>query len=244
MESYPISYPKTARESFNYPRTPPTPPLMPLYVPPALEKYDQESQQHQGSSSHKMKDNVRNHLVTMIGEFMGTFMFLFFSLTAVQIANSKNDILLRDRSVTGPSLLQISYISFAFGTSLAVNVWLFFRVSGGLFNPAVTLGLCLAGAIPWINLLLLVPVQLIAGILSSLVVSALFPGTFNVQTTLAPGTSVIQGLFIEMMLTSMLVITILMLAVEKHRTTPLAPLGIGMALFMVHLVGKYYSITY
>lgn len=29
----------------------------------------------------------------------------------------------------------LAYISLAFGFSLMVNVWIFFRVSGGLFNP-------------------------------------------------------------------------------------------------------------
>ena len=29
------------------------------------------------------------------------------------------------------------YISLSFGFSLMVNAWIFFRVSGGLFNPAV-----------------------------------------------------------------------------------------------------------
>ena len=31
------------------------------------------------------------------------------------------------------------YIALAFGFSLAANVWIFYRVSGGLFNPAVRL---------------------------------------------------------------------------------------------------------
>ena len=32
---------------------------------------------------------------------------------------------------------QLLYISLSFGFSLAVNAWVFFRISGGLFNPAV-----------------------------------------------------------------------------------------------------------
>ena len=31
---------------------------------------------------------------------------------------------------------KILYISLCFGMSLAVNAWVFFRISGGLFNPA------------------------------------------------------------------------------------------------------------
>jgi aquaporin related protein len=69
-------------------------------------------------------------------------------------------------------------------------------------------------------------------------VSGLFPGPLNVQTNLGSGASIVQGLFIEMMLTAELIFSILMLAVEKHRATFMAPLGIGMALFLAHIIGK------
>jgi len=36
-------------------------------------------------------------------------------------------------------------------------------------------------------------------------------------------------------------LAILMLAVEKHRATPMAPLGIGLTLFVTHLVGISFS---
>lgn len=32
---------------------------------------------------------------------------------------------------------RLMYISVAFGLALLVNAWIFYRVSGGLFNPAV-----------------------------------------------------------------------------------------------------------
>lgn len=32
----------------------------------------------------------------------------------------------------------LMYIAASFGTALAVNVWIFYRVSGGMFNPAVS----------------------------------------------------------------------------------------------------------
>jgi aquaporin related protein len=39
------------------------------------------------------------------------------------------------------------YISLAFGFSLLVNAWIFFRISGSLFNPAVSLAMCIVGQI-------------------------------------------------------------------------------------------------
>jgi len=73
------------------------------------------------------------------------------------------------------------------------------------------------------------------------VVTALFPGPLAVTTSLAGGTSTAQGLFIEMFLTAQLVFTILMLAVEKHKGTFLAPVGIGLSLFIAELGGVYYT---
>ncbi|KAI0852088.1 aquaporin-like protein [Daldinia vernicosa] len=44
-----------------------------------------------------------------------------------------------------------------------------------------------------------------------------------------------------MFLTAQLVFTIFMLAAEKHRGTFIAPVGIGLSLFIAELIGVYYS---
>ena len=49
--------------------------------------------------------------------------------------------------------------------------------------------------------------------------------------------AIAQGLFIEMFLTAELVITVLMLAAEKSKATFIAPVGIGLALFVAELGG-------
>lgn len=87
----------------------------------------------------RMNATVRGHVIAMIAELIGTTMFLFFSYAAAQIGNEKLDTLRPILVQPGPSLLQISYISAVFGVSLGVNVWIFYRVSGGMFNPAVSL---------------------------------------------------------------------------------------------------------
>jgi aquaporin related protein len=81
---------------------------------------------------HKLPLSVRGTIVSMLGEFVGTFLFLFFAFAATQVAN------MALAPATGPNLAALLYISLAFGFSLAVNVWVFFRISGGLFNPAVS----------------------------------------------------------------------------------------------------------
>ena len=68
----------------------------------------------------------------MSGEFVGTTLFLYFAFAATQIANTLTP-------ADAPNLQQLMFISLAFGFSLATTAWVFYRVSGGLFNPAVGL---------------------------------------------------------------------------------------------------------
>lgn len=77
----------------------------------------------------------------VLGEFIGTFMFLFCGFVGVQTTVLNTPAL--DSGDKSPDIatlvpLRFLYISFAFGVGLAVNVWVFYRVSGGMFNPAVS----------------------------------------------------------------------------------------------------------
>jgi aquaporin related protein len=87
--------------------------------------------------------------------------------------------------------------------------------------------MCLIGALPWIRGALLFLVQILGGMTAAALVTCMFPhqGKINVRTTLGGGTTVTQGLFIEMFLTAQLVFTIFMLAAEKHKGTFIAPVG-------------------
>ena len=92
-------------------------------------------------------------------------------------------------------------------------------------HAQVTFGMCLVGALPPVRGVLLFIVQILGAISSAAVCSCLFPGELAVTTTLSEGTSIPQGLFIEMFLTAQLVFTIFMLAAEKHKATFIAPVG-------------------
>ena len=174
---------------------------------------------------NKIPDGIRNHFVAMTGEFVGTVLFLWFALSGAQVANSIPSSSGLTVEQTGSNPQQLQYIALSFGFSLAVNAWVFFRISGGLFNPAVTFGMCLIGALPWVRGGLLFIAQILGGLAASALVQCMFPGALNVQTKLGGGTSVAQGLFIEMFLTAQLVFTIFMLAAEKHKGTFIAPVG-------------------
>ena len=186
----------------------------------------------------RLPKSAQGHFVAMSGEFVGTFLFLFFAYSGTQVANTQTQSGNSTTISQAANPAQLLYISLCFGFSLAVNAWVFFRISGGLFNPAVTLGMCLIGALPYVRGGLLFISQMLACMCSAAVVSCLFPGPLNVKTSLGAGTSITQGLFIEMFLTAELVFTIFMLAAEKHKATFIAPVGIGLALFVAELTGK------
>lgn len=191
--------------------------------------------------AHRLPDAARNHFVACCGEYVGTVLFLFLALGGTQVANNIPTSSGKSLEVVGSNPQQLQYIALCFGFSLAVNAWVFFRISGGLFNPAVTFGMCLIGALPWFRGALLFVIQILGGITAAALVACMFPGQLTVQTELGGNTTTVQGLFIEMMLTAELVFTIFMLAAEKHRGTFIAPVGIGLALFVAELVGVYFT---
>ena len=84
-----------------------------------------------------LHNKTRNHFVATVAEFAGTTLFLFFAFSGTQVAllatpaNNSNVV------GTPSNPAQLLYVSLCFGFSLAVNAWVFFRISGGLFNPAV-----------------------------------------------------------------------------------------------------------
>jgi len=68
---------------------------------------------------------------------------------------------------------------------------------------------------------------------------ALIPvSIYHANTTLSGGTSVPQGLLLEMFFTAELVFVVLMLAQEKSRDTFIAPIGIGLAMLSCMIPGK------
>ncbi|KAH7269329.1 aquaporin-like protein [Fusarium redolens] len=185
-------------------------------------------------------NRVRNAIVIVLGEFCGTFMFLLLSFIGAQTALVTNN----PTNSTAPlEPFSLMYIAASFGTALAVNVWIFYRVSGGMFNPAVTLGLVLVGAVPPLHALAIIPTQLVAAIAAAGVTDGLIPGPLLVTNALGNGTSIAQGVFIEMFLTAQLVLTVYFLAVEKHRSTHLAPIGIGISVFIAHICGTNWTGT-
>ena len=81
-----------------------------------------------------LPQGTRNHMVAWLAEFAGTFLFLFFSFSIATVANTPPA---PADSNPLPDVSKLLYIALGFGCSVAINVWIFYRISGGQLNPAV-----------------------------------------------------------------------------------------------------------
>ncbi|KAJ6553571.1 aquaporin-like protein [Mycena vulgaris] len=180
--------------------------------------------------------NMRKDFTAAALELVGTTFFLLLGLGGIQASSAE-----KLASTTGvTNVEQVLYISTCMGFSLVVCAWMFFRITGSLFNPCITVALMLLGILTPFRGLLYCIAQFLGSILASAILLGL-TGTLSVNTVLQPGTTPTQGVFIEMFITCALVVAVLMLACEKHQATAFAPVGIGLTLFSCHLWAVHYT---
>ncbi|KIJ62851.1 hypothetical protein HYDPIDRAFT_29998 [Hydnomerulius pinastri MD-312] len=192
------------------------------------------SEKHSPWNSHRLFGSFYLDLKAAVLEFIGTTFFLLLGLGGIQAATG-------EALVSGSNIEHVLYIATCMGFSLLVTAWLFFRVTGGLFNPNITLALFLVGVVGPVRFVLFCIAQLLGSIAASAILYGLTPGPLSVNTFLQQGINSAQGVFIEMFITAALVVAVLLLAVEKHEATPFAPVGVGLTLFVGHLWAVFYT---
>jgi aquaporin Z len=135
-------------------------------------------------------------------------------------------------------------IALAFGLTVLTGVYALGRISGGHFNPAVTIGAVSGGRLPADEAVFYILSQLVGGILGALALYVIAKG----KAGFAPGGfgstgfgSHSQGNFsmiaagaAELIATFFFVLVILGVTARKAHHS-LAPLAIGLALTLVHL---------
>jgi aquaporin Z len=137
-------------------------------------------------------------------------------------------------------------VSLAFGLSVVTMAYAVGYISGGHFNPAVTLGLLAAGRVTFGSVLPYIAVQVIGAILAAwaLVCIAGGNGTDALAGGLASngfadhspgGYSQGSAFLIEVLMTFFFLLIILG-ATDERAPTGLAPLAVGLALALIHLV--------
>jgi len=137
-------------------------------------------------------------------------------------------------------------VSLAFGLSVLTAAYAVGHISGGHFNPAVTIGLCAAGRISGKNVIGYILAQVGGAVAGAAILYLIASGKsgFDVTSGFAAngfganspgGYSLAASLITELVMTFFFLIVILG-ATDKRAPQALAPLAIGFALTVIHLV--------
>jgi aquaporin TIP len=154
-------------------------------------------------------------------EFIGTFALIFMGAGSI-IVTGGHDIVA---------------IGFAHGLAIGLMVAAGGHISGGAYNPAVTLGLVIGQKLAWQKGLAYVVVQLLGAIVAAACLHILLPAVardaVNLGTpSVATGVKPVQAMGIELVLTFFLMYVIFGTAVDKRGPAMIAPLAIGLTITM------------
>ncbi len=197
----------------------------------------------------------------VVGEFVGTFILIFFGCGSVAAA-----------VLTGAQV-GVFQVAIVWGIAIATAIYLTGSLSGAHLNPAVTLAMAAFGGFPKGRVLPYVGVQLIGALVASAVLLIIFGDSLRVYETAngivrgAPGseaTAMIFGeffpnpggqaltdearlrmsggaaFFAELLATAILVLVIFCVTDERNSTRPqlLTPLAIGLTVtLLISLIG-------
>jgi aquaporin Z len=137
-------------------------------------------------------------------------------------------------------------VSLAFGLTVLTMAYAVGHVSGAHFNPAVTVGLAAAGRIGWGTVPGYIVAQVLGGIAAAVVLYLIVSGkadfagvggfASNGFGEHSPGKfSMESALITEVVLTAMFLVVILGVT-HKNAPAGFAPLAIGLALTLIHLI--------
>ena len=136
-------------------------------------------------------------------------------------------------------------VAFAFGLTVLTMAYAVGPISGGHFNPAVSLGLAIAGRFEWKDLIPYWVAQVVGGILGAAVLYLIVSGksgftaggfASNGYDALSPGGySMLAALVAEIVLTAAFILVILG-STAKAAAAGFAPIAIGLCLTLIHLI--------
>jgi aquaporin Z len=172
----------------------------------------------------------------LVAEAFGTFV-LVFSVVGAALYSSSNTGYLG--------------VALAIGLGVMIAAYAVGSISGGHFNPAVTLGVAAAGRMPWRDVLPYIAAQLVGGIVASSLIYAIAAGgptgflsgavskgfASNGYGDRSPGGfDLVSVILVELILTAFFLWIILAVTSKGTTTAGFAPLAIGLTLTVIHLI--------
>ena len=168
-------------------------------------------------------------------EFFGTFWLVFGGVGSAVLASSFPEI--------GIGLVGVS---LAFGLTVVTMAYAVGHISGGHFNPAVSFGLWAGKRFAGKDLLPYIVAQVLGAIFAGLILYLIASGKegFSISNGFGAngygehsigGYSLLAALIAEVVLTAMFLMVI-MGSTDKLAPSGFAPLAIGLALALIHLI--------
>jgi len=176
-------------------------------------------------------------------EFLGTFWLVLGGCgSAVLAANFGG--------AGNPLGIGLLGVSLAFGLTVLTGAYTFGHISGGHFNPAVSVGLWAGGRFPARDLVPYVIAQVVGALAGGYVlcVIAINSPTFNLAANtagafasngygdLSPGGYSLGAAFLCEVVMTALFLVIILGVTGKRAPAGFAPLAIGLALTLIHLI--------
>ncbi|MBS0275847.1 MAG: aquaporin Z [Proteobacteria bacterium] len=171
----------------------------------------------------------------LVAEFIGTFWLVLGGCGSAVLAAALPDI-------------GIGYagVALAFGLTVLTGAYAFGHISGAHFNPAVTFGIFTAGRMPFREVIPYWIAQVAGAIVAGAVLYAIASGNAGFDATAGFASNGYaehspQGYTMEAALICEIVMTFMFLLVILGATSPrapagFAPLAIGLALTLIHLI--------
>jgi aquaporin Z len=168
-------------------------------------------------------------------EFLGTFWLVFGGCGAAVV------------SATVPQVgIGIAGVALAFGLTVVTGMYALGAVSGGHFNPAITLGLATAGRFPRRELIPYWLAQLVGAIVAAAVLYLIASGgpNFDMANGFAsngygahsPGHYGLPACLLAELVMSFMFVVVVLGATDAIAHKGFAALAVGLALTLIHLV--------
>lgn len=168
----------------------------------------------------------------LVAEIFGTFLLVFGVIGTAMFASFNTGFV---------------GVALAVGIAVIGGAYAVGHISGGHFNPAVTIGAAAAGRFAWADVLPYVAAQLVGGILATTIILGIRSGSTsdtvgsfgdvsNGYDAHSPsGFNLLSVIIAELVLTAIFLYVILGVT-DRRAPSGFAPLAIGLTLTLIHLV--------
>jgi len=163
----------------------------------------------------------------LFAEFLGTFVLVLFGCGAAVLAGNYIGVL---------------GISLAFGLAVMVMIYAVGYISGGHFNPAVTLGLAAAGRFEWKETWKYILVQLLGAILAATIIYLIATGRAHAPAKIGAfaannyGTYKLGAALLTEIVMTFVFLSVIIGVTAKDALNKFAGVAIGLSLTAIHLV--------